>query len=335
MSLLYEEVEDYLLKIFTSIEYISIHNKVLFFKHPTNEIKQKANLEYKNEYDRAIVCGMLSRKDLEQIIKERGLFTDEDENMVNKLRDQLDAQGILLAKTTRIKANQNRILNVITRLKTEILEIEAKRCSALSLSAENKAEEIRTFRICSQCVYKEDKLLYWSSYDDALNETDLGFKDSVLLNFITFYSGINTAIIREIARHNLWRIRYINSQKTSETLFGVPTSEYSVDQLNLVYWSNFYQNVYEMLPEDRPSDVIIEDDIALDSYLKAYYEERNREDAARRSQKTSSGKLSAFDREEVIVTRSHDLYEDIDYNTPKEAQRIKDRVDIKKRTKRG
>ena len=335
MDLSYEEVENYLLQIFTGIEYTSIHGKDLFFRHPTNEIKQKATLEYKKEYDRAIACGMLSRKDLKQVIKERGLFTDEDESKISKLQDQLDAQDVLLAKTTRIKANQDRILKVITRLKTEILEIESKRYSALSLSAENKAEEARTFRICNQCVYKEDGLLYWSSYAGALNETDLGFKDSVLLNFITFYGGINTTIIREIARHNLWRIRYINSQKTSETLFGIPTSEYSVDQLNLVYWSNFYQNVYEMLPEDRPSDTIIEDDMALDAYLKAYYEERNREDAAKRSQKTSPGKLSAFDREEVIVTRSHELYEDIDYNSPKEARQIKDRVDIKKRTKRG
>jgi hypothetical protein len=79
----------------------------------------------------------------------------------------------------------------------------------------------------------------------------------------------------------------------------------------------------------------VEDDNALDAYLKAYYEERNREDAARRSKKTSPGKLSAFDREEVIITRSNELYEDIEYNTPKEAQRIKDRVDIKKKAKHG
>lgn len=335
MTLLYEEVEDYLLRIFTGIEYVTIQDKLLVFKHPTNEIKQRVNLKYKQAYDKAIKYGMLPKEDLQKLIKEKKLFTDEDERAIKKLQDQLEAQGVLLSKTTRIRANQDRILGVMERLKTEILEIESKRQSTMYLSAENKADEERTFCICRECVYKEDGSLYWSSYEDALNETALGFKDSVLLKFIMFYGGIRTPIIRSIARHNLWRIRYINSQKTSETLFGVPTSEYSVDQLNLVYWSNFYQNVYEMLIEDRPSDTIIEDDNALDAYLKAYYEERNREDAARRSQKTSPGKLSAFDREEVIVTRAHELYEDIEYSTPKEAQRIKDRVDIKKRTKRG
>ena len=335
MSLSYENIEEYLLKIFTSIEYAFIHEKFLVFKQPTNQMKQMANLEYQRAYDKAVECGMVSKKELQQVVERRNLFTSADKNKLKILQEQLDAQGVLLSKTTRVKANQSRILNVIKRLKDEIFSIEAKKNSMLSLSAENKAEEERIFNICSKCVYNKEDTLLWGSYKDALNETDLVFKDSVLLTFIIFYGGIRTPIIREVARHNLWRIRYINSQKTSETLFGVPTSEYSVDQLNLVYWSNFYQNVYEMLPEDRPSDIIIEDDDALDAYLKAYYEERNREDAARRSKKTSPGKLSAFDREEVVVTRSHELYEDIEYNTPKEAQRIKDRVDIKKKAKRG
>ena len=335
MTLSYEEVEDYLLRVFTSTKYVFVNGKFLTLKQPTNQIRQMANFEYKQVYERAIKCGMVSKKDLQQVVEKRNLFTAVDKSKLKKLQEQLDAQGVLLAKTTRIKANQNRILSVIKRLKGEILEIESKKRSMMSLSAENKADEERTFCICRECVYKEDGSLYWNSYEDALNETDLEFKDSVLLKFIIFYGGIKTVIIREVARHNLWRIRYINSQKTSEPLFGIPTSEYSIDQLNLVYWSNFYQNVYEMLPEDRPSDIIVEDDNALDAYLKAYYEERNREDAARRSKKTSPGKLSAFDREEVIITRSNELYEDIEYNTPKEAQRIKDRVDIKKKAKHG
>jgi hypothetical protein len=90
-----------------------------------------------------------------------------------------------------------------------------------------------------------------------------------------------------------------------------------------------------MMPEDRPSEIVIEDDDALDAYMKAYYEERNREDAGRRHKNKRSGKLSAFDSEEVIVTRSHELYEDIDYDTPREAQKLKERTDIRKRTRRG
>jgi hypothetical protein len=105
--------------------------------------------------------------------------------------------------------------------------------------------------------------------------------------------------------------------------------------LNLAYWSNYYQNIYEMLPEDRPPDLIIDDDEALDAYMTSYYDERTREDAARRSKNKTGGKLSAFDKEEVILTQSNELYEDVKYDKPREAQRIKDKADIRKRTRRG
>ena len=163
-------------------------------------------------------------------------------------------------------------------------------------------------------------------------------RNSILLTFLQFRSGIETDAIRFIARHSLWRIRYVTSQKVSDELFGVLTSQYTNDMLNLAYWSNFYQNIYEMMPKDRPPDLIIEDDDALDAYMKSYYEERNREDASERHKhqtQSRRGQLSAFNKEEVIVTQSSELYEDIEYTKPREAQRIKDRVDIKKKTRRA
>jgi hypothetical protein len=106
--------------------------------------------------------------------------------------------------------------------------------------------------------------------------------------------------------------------------------------LNLAYWSNFYQNIYEMMAKDRPPDSIIDDDDALDAYMKAFYEERSREDAAERdkSRHSNRGKLSAFNKEEVIVTKSHELYEDIEYTKPREAQMIKDKAAVKKKARR-
>jgi hypothetical protein len=102
--------------------------------------------------------------------------------------------------------------------------------------------------------------------------------------------------------------------------------------LNLAYWSHFYQNVYEMMPEDQPPQDIIEDDMALDAYMEAYYKERTNEAAARKFKKRAgTGKLSAFDSQEVIVTRANELYEDIEYDKPREAQAIKDRTLIQKK----
>jgi hypothetical protein len=335
MSLTYDEIEQYLTKIFTGREYAYVEDFLLVFRFPSNEVKQRADVIYKKSFDDAVKGGMLPVSQLEELIEARNLITHKEIQQLKKLKSQLEAQEILLGKTTRVKANQERIKGVINRLRTDIKSIEFKKSSKLLMSAETKADEDKSFFVCSQCVYTEEGNLFWETHEAAKKETRLSLRDKILLGYLRFYSGLSVSVIREIARSSLWRIRYISSTKTSDPLFGVPSSCYSTDQLNLVYWSNYYQNIYEMMPEDRPSDLVIEDDESLDAYMKTFYEERNRKDAERRHTNNRSGRLSAFDAEEVIITRSHELYEDIEYDTPREAQKIKDRVDLKKRTKRG
>jgi hypothetical protein len=335
MSLSYDEIEEYLCKIFTGEEYLEVGDETLVLRAPTNKVRQKAYLVYKKAYNNALEDGLLSNQELEELIERRQLISAEEIVRLKKLQGQLEAQEILLGKTNRVRANQERIKTAINRIKHEISEIQFKKQSKMMLSADTKAEEEKSFYICSRCVFREDGTLFWSSYKEACNETNMTLRDAILLAFLRFNSGLPTPIIRELSRSTMWRIRYVNSVKTSEQLFGVPASEYTTDQLNLSYWSNYYQNIYEMMPEDRPSEMVIEDDTALDAYMKAYYEERSREDAERKSRHKTSGKLQAFDSEEVIVTRSNELYEDIEYDTPREARKIKDRVDLKKRTKRG
>lgn len=336
MNLNIDEIERYLCTIFTgsSICYIDNGSEeiCITFKHPDNFVRLKANDVYDKAYKDAIEEGILPLKELEELIRERNIFTQADEDKISSLKSQLKAQQVLLSKTTVVKANVERIEKIIELLKQQILELEHKKYSKLAMSAETKAEEERTSYFCWACTFVDDKL-YWKEYKDFLNEINLVFRSSVLTKFIKFHGGIDTKIVRYIARSNLWRIRYVTSQKVSDQLFGLPTSQYTNDMLNLAYWSNFYQNIYEMLPEDRPSDLIIEDDEALDAYMKHYYEERNREDAARRSKNKSKGKLSAFDSEEVIVTQSSELYEDIEYDKPREARMMKDRTDFKKKPK--
>jgi len=340
MDITHEEVEKYLCKIFTGSDllYIKYGDEDIHieFKQPSNDVRLKANIMYNKAYDEAIFEGMLSTEDLEKLIKERNIFTQEEEDQLSRLESKLKGQEILLSKTIVVKVRQDRLKKIVSDLKSEINILRAKKISKLMMSADAKAEEERTLYLCWACTYNDDTCkLYWETYRDLLKENNLVFKDEVLSKFLRFYRGIDTKLIRYIARSNLWRIRYITSQKTSDPLFGVPTSQYTNDMLNLAYWSNYYQNIYEMLPEDRPPDLIIDDDDALDAYMQSYYDERNREDAARRSKVKTKGKLSAFDKEEVIVTQSNELYEDIKYNKPREAQRIKDKALIRKRTRRG
>ena len=336
MDLTHEEVERYLEQICSRLKIIDIGDKSVLFKYPDVYTMMKARRIYDLEYKTSIDEGLISVDDMRKIIKERKLISDADQKKLNSLKSKLEAQRILLAKTTRIKANQERIKNIIHELGSKIREAEYKERSKLSMTAETKAEEAKLLYLCwSHCYNFDTDELYWPTYNDFTEELDAKFRESLISEFMLFYSGIPTTYIRAIARNNLWRIRYVTSLKTSEPLFGVSTSDYSSDMLNLVYWSHYYQNIYEMMPEDQPSELIIEDDEALDAYLSDYYKERTQDVAARKSQKGNKGKLSAFNSQEVIVTKANELYEDIEYDKPREAQAIKDRNLINKRTRRG
>ena len=332
----HEDLETYMYKIFSGKDYMYINEDLMIvFKHPSIDIILSSLQVYDKVYNQAINFGLLPTDDLESLLDKRNIITEDDVKLLIKLENKLEAQNILLSKTVKVRANQDRIKKVISKLNLQIHQIRIKKISKMMLSADVKAEEDKLLFLCAGCTYNDSGKLFWKSYADMLLETGLSLRDEILFKFIKFYRGMDSKIIREIARSSLWRIRYISSQKTSDPLFGIPSAEYTVDMVSLAYWSNFYQSIYEMMPDERPPENVIEDDEILDAFMAAYYDERTRQDAYRKSKSSDPSKLSAFDKEEVIVTKSNELYQDINYDTPREAQRIKDKTSIKKRTKRG
>ncbi len=335
MELTHEETEKYIEYISSGIKIIDIDNRTILFKFPDLNSFLRARHIYDKEYKEALNEGLLSVDEMKKVIEDRNLITEDERNELLSLKSKLEAQKVLLAKTLKVKARQDRIKEIIYGLENKIRKIEIKERTKLSMTAETRAEESKILYLCwdnSYDFHTEERI--WLEHELFLSERDLDFRQKILSEFILFYGGIPTPIIRAIARGNLWRIRYITSLKTSEPLFGVPAAKYTGDMLNLAYWSHYYQNIYEMLPEDQPPEDIIEDDEALDAYLADYYKERNQEAATRRSKKGHKGKLSAYDQKEVIVTRADEMYEDIEYDKPREAQMIKDRTLIKKKASR-
>jgi len=333
MELTYDEIEGYIETISNGKKIIVINDVLYILKYPSMFDRLMARHFYNVELKKAIDDGIYTNRQMEELIKKRGLFTSEDIQKLGVLHNKLDAQKVVLAKTTKVKAKRDRVKNIIIKIENDIMELEYKKKSKLSLTAESKADEVKMFYLCYSGVHDCISEKCWGAFDDFLNESDYDFRQTILYEFMLFYSGIKTEIIRSIARSSMWRMRYITSLKASEALFGIPTAEYTNDMVNLVYWSHFYQNIFDMMPEDQPSDVIIEDDRALDTYMTEYYKEKSR-DAADRKSRNKQQKLSAFDKEEVIITRSNELYEDIEYNVPKEAQLVKDKNVIKKTARR-
>lgn len=335
----FEELEEHITTVSTGMKLIHIggadSGSTLLFRHPTSEEKMFARFVYKQTFERAQEDGMKTVEEMTEILKERGIISEESDQEIKTLEGKIKGQQAVLAKTHKVEARQDRLIGIIKTLEEELAKLKNKRDRLLGLTAEAKANEAKLFFLCSKCVFKSEKERLWETEEDFNNERDLIFRIEVLSAFSEFVSGLPTSLVRYIARSNLWRVRYVTSVKTGADLFGIPISEYSPDMVNLLYWSHYYQSIYEMMPEDQPSDDLIADDAALDSYMDSYYKEMKNERAARAGSRRQ-GKLDAFSQgDEVIVTPSHELHKDFEYDKPREAQRIKDRADLKKKAKKN
>ncbi len=321
VELSYEELDSYVQQICTGEKLVYVKDRLeeeipLLFRYPTSRSRRLANHAYKQALAEAERLELPSIAEMEVMARERGLFNDADEEKVRVLRGKLAGQRAVLAKTTKIPARRDRLEANISRLKDEIAVLEFKKEATLEMTQERKASEEKFLFLTRWGVLDPTtEELYWGTEEEFENEPDFVFRKRVLLEYIVFAHGIEQTPIRAIARSNLWRLRYITATKMGEGLFGRSISSYSVDQLTVLYWSHFYQSVYEMMPDERPSDNIIEDDEALDAYMMDWHADRNRDAVASREKKGKSyGQNSAWDHDETLVMRSNPIHKDVEYS---------------------
>lgn len=319
MDLSIQEIERAIKDISLGYRIITIENTdgeevSLILYHPSSFDKVVADHIYNTSLKKAEKEGLPTQEEMELIIKNRGLYNQGDDDEIEKIRGQIKGQKLVLSKTTRIPARRDRIKGIIKELEEKAARIMMKKEKYLEQTRERKALEEKLLYLTWQSSYTITNNKYWENYDDFLNEEDFLFRKKVYLEYSIYYYGYNQETIRAIARSNLWRLQYLAPSKTNDPLFGRSMPEYTVDQLSLVYWSQFYQNVFEMMSDERPSEEIIEDDEALDAYMNDWYAERNRDQVASKSKKNSLGKPSAWDHQETLVMASNPIFKDVEYS---------------------
>jgi hypothetical protein len=318
-DLSYEELERYIGEICAGKKLVYVEDGKgvqipLLFRHASYRDKELSTFIYKRALKEAEEAELPTISEMETLIKERGLFSKVDQEKLEKLESKREGQRVILAKTTRVPAKRDRIKDIIENLDRAILELRLKKERLFDFTRERKsAEEKMLYLAWAGSLDPFSGNLYWRTYDDFKSEKDYVFRKRVFVEYTIYHYGVEQKTIRAIARSGLWRIRYTTALKTSESLFGRPIPDYTPDQLMLIYWSHYYQSIYEMLPDDRPPESIIEDDAALDAYMKDWMAEKSRGDTASRS-KSKYGAPTAWDYNETLVMRSNDVFEDVDYS---------------------
>lgn len=267
--------------------------------------------------------GLPTIEELDKGLQRRGLLGNTDEQ-IEELEKKIEGQQAILEKT-QIAARRASIEEIIGSLSAELLELKSKKESYYYLTQERKGDEVSYLYLAWASTHAPDGSKMWKTFDDFENETDIAFRTEVLSAFTKFNAGLPAKTVRYLARHSLWRIRFVAALKTGAggSLFSRPFNDLTPDQLGLLYWSNYYQSIYEMLPDDQPPSEVIEDDEKLDAYMEEFFKQKEAERTEGKAQKRSDNKgapkgyqtkLDAWKTgQELIITPSHPDYQSLSY----------------------
>jgi len=230
---------------------------------------------YERALKEALDAGLMSKMELYGQFKKKGIWTPKDDEVIQESKKQIEKiEDISNCATGKEKKRFEKQIALLIKKYNEVCR---KKADLFSISAETFATEKRTLALIFCSTYNEQDIKIWSDWSQFLEQAG----DSLIMNILNEYrlvQSFTNAEMRKIARSNSWRFRW-SGAKSIGNLFDKSIIEFSLDQQNLLYWSQVYDSVYESM--DRPPDSIIDDDVALDKWFEDQSKKRKQKSLER------------------------------------------------------
>lgn len=303
-------------KIICEVEDASNNLRTFVLRSLTSHENNYLDFIYNREFRLAVEDGLLTEEHLLEVYRDQELWTERDEiilkglaNKIKILEDQISGFQFQTGRRKRAERQKK-------RTEEEFEEKRRYKSQLFMLSAENRAEEVKRRFMIMMAAENIRGEPYWEDEDIFLEEVDLHLIYNLALAYFD-RNVFNEAETREIARSPSWRFRWQAAKKGAD-LFGKPISEWSEMQSAIVYWSQFYDVVYEST--DRPSDVVIADDTACDRWYSEYVKRLSAKTGSsskndRNLLGTKKSKTNKFHQEQFIF---------VDPNDPESVKKLQD-----------
>ena len=249
--------------------------------------KENAIVNYTHQ--KAIEDGRKARlctqPELIRLFKKNGTWTEEDDIKIESLQTGIMRLQNMLPDYEFQKARQHSIKNRISKAQKELAQLESDKHGLFTHCLEYRAQDVKFRKVTFYCLESIDEQPIWT-WEEFQNFTDFIFINNVMRAYINSFI-LPTEIIRELARSPQWRYRW-NSVKNGADVFGYAVSEWSDAQNSLIYWSLYYDNVFEH--PNCPMNLVNNDE-ALDAWMEKDNKKREKDVLTDGVSKTSqSGK---------------------------------------------
>jgi hypothetical protein len=154
---------------------------------PTVGTENEGERQYRVAYSKSLVEGVFPREKLREIMREHGMWTEDDESELKKAVGRIALLQIDL-KNAEAAGNEEECVEVAGKIGKErrrMWELFLIQQTVYMNSAEGVAEMIKTEAVMAACtILKSTQQRYWSDYSEYVRERDLNEKSTVYANVV-------------------------------------------------------------------------------------------------------------------------------------------------------
>lgn len=276
-----------------------VDGKLVCFKDPTLEESYIAEVLIEEQKQTNEEMFPTLEESIKQLIELELWSIEEDKklkecaNNLSKLKDEL-ARCFNFGREAKLRIE-------ISKVENQILKLNKKKYQLIGTTSEFQTDRARKRELIKFICRPEDILTHGQQ-----KLIDIYFEKNL----------VDTATFRNLARTNPWRILWDTSKKTGTPI--VPSLKESITeyQQSLFYWSAFYDYVFEH-PE-KPGDLKINDDTAVDKWVKKVSKQTEKGSGARHHGDVNSTEVFKFAGSQ---NEAKEIYEQ---NDPEARQRVRE-----------
>lgn len=255
--------------LISGIIIIRLGKEYIYCKPPSAEDKTFADFFSQEQYDDALIDGMWTQADAEQYLIEMGYWHEDSEKQFKQIEDNIENMKLDYFNHFYNSQTKEYIKKNIDKQTQRLMNLhELKYCFY-----DKTCEYIKSYAFHSY-------ILSCASFlSNGVRACDK-FPITKLVSRFRDQKYLISSRIREVSKSSSWKNNWFSLKYD---VFDNKGSSLTELQLSLISWSSYYEGVYQSM--DKPSDEIIDDDIAIDGWSIAERRKRKEEDKKRNAEK--------------------------------------------------
>ena len=269
LVLTHQQIEEMLVEIITGKKLFVYEatGEIFAVSFPTVEDRDMARVVFARTYKKLVMDGLLTTPQMRSIIAQQNLLPQDYHQKISIM-----CSNIASTEKSRDMSTDKAYMAILTRqledMNRDLAKTKSIEESFLENTVDLKAEEVRLNYLVSRCTFFGEELTkrYWNSYDDYCKFTDKAFTNQAKYTFYLLNAGVQSHLLRALARSSEWRQRWKISKQTGTPVFIGHSADWDKNKVSLCYWSDFFDTILSY--STPPSDEILEDDDKLFGWIR-------------------------------------------------------------------